>query len=60
MAYVRAERRQEEIVAAAVRVLSDVGVPGTTLRAVAAEAASVQLPVLPTPTSPPHTLAQRR
>lgn len=38
MAYVRAERRQEEIVAAAVRVLSDVGVPGTTLRAVAAEA----------------------
>lgn len=38
MAYVRVEQRQDEIVAAAVRVLSGVGVPGTTLRAVAAEA----------------------
>ncbi|OBK51583.1 TetR family transcriptional regulator [Mycobacterium gordonae] len=38
MAYVRVEQRHEEIVTAAVRVLSDVGVPGTTLRAVAAEA----------------------
>ncbi|MFV8053440.1 TetR/AcrR family transcriptional regulator [Mycobacterium sp. 48b] len=38
MAYVKAAERQEQIVAAAIRVLSDVGVPGTTLRAVAAEA----------------------
>ncbi|MHA7649004.1 TetR/AcrR family transcriptional regulator [Mycobacterium sp. ML4] len=38
MAYVRVEQRQEEIVAAAVRVLTSVGVPRTTLRAVAAEA----------------------
>ncbi|MBE9373089.1 TetR/AcrR family transcriptional regulator [Saccharopolyspora sp. HNM0983] len=38
MAYVRAAEREEQIVAAAIRVLSAVGVPGTTLRAVAAEA----------------------
>ena len=38
MAYVRVEQRQEQIVAAAVRVLGRVGVPRTTLRAVAAEA----------------------
>ncbi|OMC08109.1 TetR/AcrR family transcriptional regulator [Mycolicibacterium fortuitum] len=38
MAYVKATERHEQIVAAAIRVLSDVGVPGTTLRAVAAEA----------------------
>ncbi|OBB96082.1 TetR/AcrR family transcriptional regulator [Mycolicibacterium peregrinum] len=38
MAYVKAAERHEQIVAAAIRVLSDVGVPGTTLRAVAAEA----------------------
>ncbi|WP_067713521.1 TetR/AcrR family transcriptional regulator [Nocardia yamanashiensis] len=38
MAYVKAAQREEEIVAAAVRVLSTVGVAGTTLRAVAAEA----------------------
>ncbi|MBO2463247.1 TetR/AcrR family transcriptional regulator [Actinomadura violacea] len=38
MAYVRAAEREEQIVAAAIRVLSEVGVPGTTLRAVAAEA----------------------
>ncbi len=38
MAYVRVEERQEQIVAAAIRVLGSVGVPGTTLRAVAAEA----------------------
>ncbi|MEU0405200.1 TetR/AcrR family transcriptional regulator [Streptomyces sp. NPDC006197] len=38
MAYVRAAEREEQIVAAAIRVLSEVGVPATTLRAVAAEA----------------------
>ncbi|MFI6515383.1 TetR/AcrR family transcriptional regulator [Spirillospora sp. NPDC050679] len=38
MAYVRAAEREEQIVAAAIRVLGEVGVPGTTLRAVAAEA----------------------
>ena len=38
MAYVKAADREQQIVAAAVRVLSAVGVPGTTLRAVAAEA----------------------
>lgn len=38
MAYVKAAERHEQIVEAAIRVLSDVGVPGTTLRAVAAEA----------------------
>lgn len=38
MAYVKAAEREEQIVAAAIRVLSAVGVPGTTLRAVAAEA----------------------
>lgn len=38
MAYVKAAERHEQIVAAAIRVLSQVGVPGTTLRAVAAEA----------------------
>ncbi len=38
MAYVKASEREEQIVAAAIRVLSEVGVPGTTLRAVAAEA----------------------
>lgn len=38
MAYVKAAERHEQIVAAAIRVLSKVGVPGTTLRAVAAEA----------------------
>ena len=38
MAYVKAAEREAQIVTAAVRVLSTVGVPGTTLRAVAAEA----------------------
>ncbi|MGW4703489.1 TetR/AcrR family transcriptional regulator [Streptomyces sp. NPDC004285] len=38
MAYVRAAEREEQIVAAAMRVLSSVGVPAMTLRAVAAEA----------------------
>ena len=37
-AYVKAAEREAQIVTAAVRVLSTVGVPGTTLRAVAAEA----------------------
>lgn len=37
MAYVKAAQREQEIVAAAIRVLSSVGVAGTTLRAVAAE-----------------------
>lgn len=39
MAYVRAADRERQIVAAAITVLSAVGVPGTTLRAVAAQAA---------------------
>ena len=38
MAYVRAVEREQQIVAAAIRVLSDIGVPNTTLRGVAAEA----------------------
>ncbi|MFD6397462.1 TetR/AcrR family transcriptional regulator [Nocardia sp. NPDC060249] len=38
MVYVKASEREEQIVAAAVAVLSTVGVPATTLRAVAAEA----------------------
>ncbi|MGW4351446.1 TetR/AcrR family transcriptional regulator [Nocardia sp. NPDC004582] len=38
MVYVKVSEREEQIIAAAVRVLSDVGVPATTLRAVAAEA----------------------
>ncbi|KAF0845315.1 TetR/AcrR family transcriptional regulator [Nocardia caishijiensis] len=38
MVYVKASEREDQIVAAAVQVLSDVGVPATTLRAVAAEA----------------------
>ncbi|MFE5295741.1 TetR/AcrR family transcriptional regulator [Streptomyces sp. NPDC056632] len=38
MAYVRAAEREEQIVAAAMRVLSSAGVPAMTLRAVAAEA----------------------
>lgn len=38
MAYVRATEREQQIVAAAIRVLSGVGVPNTTLRGVAAEA----------------------
>ncbi|MEV4644311.1 TetR/AcrR family transcriptional regulator [Saccharopolyspora sp. NPDC049357] len=38
MAYVKAAEREEQIVEAASRVLSREGVPGTTLRAVAAEA----------------------
>lgn len=38
MKYVKAKDREQQIVAAAIRVLSDVGVPATTLRAVAAEA----------------------
>lgn len=38
MAYIRAAERETQIVAAAIRVLGDVGVAGTTLRAVAAEA----------------------
>lgn len=38
MAYVKAAERQAQIIAAAVRVLSTVGVAGTTLRGVATEA----------------------
>lgn len=38
MAYIKATEREGQIVAAAMRVLSDVGVAGTTLRGVAAEA----------------------
>lgn len=38
MVYVKAEEREEQIAAAAVRVLSSVGVPAMTLRAVAAAA----------------------
>ncbi|WP_280233336.1 TetR/AcrR family transcriptional regulator [Nocardia cyriacigeorgica] len=38
MAYVRAAEREEQIVAAAMRVLGTAGVAGTTLRGVAAEA----------------------
>ncbi|MFF0454302.1 TetR/AcrR family transcriptional regulator [Nocardia africana] len=38
MVYVKASEREDQIIAAAVTVLSDVGVPATTLRAVAAEA----------------------
>ncbi|MCE5289298.1 MAG: TetR/AcrR family transcriptional regulator [Nocardiaceae bacterium] len=38
MAYVKATEREQQIVTAAIRVLSQVGVPATTLRAVAAEA----------------------
>ncbi|MBU8820844.1 TetR/AcrR family transcriptional regulator [Mycolicibacterium goodii] len=38
MAYVKAAVREEQIISAAMRVLGRVGVPGTTLRAVAAEA----------------------
>ena len=38
VAYVRAADRQEQVVAAAIRVLEAVGVAGTTMRAVAAEA----------------------
>ncbi|MFF0381413.1 TetR/AcrR family transcriptional regulator [Streptomyces sp. NPDC004286] len=38
MAYVKAAEREEQIIAAAIRVLGSVGVPNTTLRAVAAEA----------------------
>ncbi|MEU1205832.1 TetR/AcrR family transcriptional regulator [Nocardia sp. NPDC005825] len=38
MVYVKASEREEQIIAAAIRVLSDVGVPATTLRGVAAEA----------------------
>lgn len=38
MAYVKASEREGQIVAAAMRVLRDVGVAGTTLRGVAAEA----------------------
>lgn len=38
MAYVPAAERERQIVAAAMRVLSDVGVPSTTLRGVAAAA----------------------
>lgn len=38
MAYVKAAEREQQIVSAAITVLSKVGVPGTTLRAVAAEA----------------------
>ncbi|MER8036400.1 TetR/AcrR family transcriptional regulator [Streptomyces hydrogenans] len=38
MTYVRAAEREEQIVAAAMRVLGSVGVPTMTLRAVAAEA----------------------
>ncbi|MBD8869899.1 TetR/AcrR family transcriptional regulator [Nocardioides donggukensis] len=38
MGYLKAADREQQIVEAAIRVLSDVGVPGTTLRAVAAEA----------------------
>ncbi|WP_435593423.1 TetR/AcrR family transcriptional regulator [Nocardia sp. bgisy118] len=38
MVYVRASEREEQIVTAAIKVLSEVGVPATTLRAVAGEA----------------------
>ncbi|WGX96729.1 TetR/AcrR family transcriptional regulator [Nocardioides sp. L-11A] len=38
MAYVRAADRQAQVVTAAIRVLESVGVAGTTMRAVAAEA----------------------
>lgn len=38
VAYIKAAEREEQIVDAAITVLSDVGVPATTLRAVAAEA----------------------
>ncbi|MEV0685494.1 TetR/AcrR family transcriptional regulator [Nocardia sp. NPDC050378] len=38
MVYVKASEREEQIIAAAVTVLGDVGVPATTLRGVAAEA----------------------
>lgn len=38
MVYVRASEREDQIVAAAVEVLAEVGVPATTLRAVAAAA----------------------
>ncbi|MBJ8347188.1 TetR/AcrR family transcriptional regulator [Antrihabitans sp. YC2-6] len=38
MAYIKAAQRETQIVTAAVQVLSAVGVPGTTLRAVATEA----------------------
>lgn len=38
MAYVKVAEREEQIVVAAISVLSDVGVAGTTLRAVASEA----------------------
>ncbi|MCV7382891.1 TetR/AcrR family transcriptional regulator [Mycolicibacter longobardus] len=38
MTYVKATEREGQIVAAAMQVLSEVGVPGTTLRAVAAQA----------------------
>ncbi|MGW6422470.1 TetR/AcrR family transcriptional regulator [Nocardia sp. NPDC055053] len=38
MVYVKASEREEQIVTAAVTVLSAIGVPATTLRAVAAEA----------------------
>ncbi|CAJ1498977.1 TetR/AcrR family transcriptional regulator [[Mycobacterium] holstebronense] len=38
MAYIKATEREGQIVAAAMRVLRDVGVAGTTLRGVAAEA----------------------
>ncbi|MGB5797883.1 MAG: TetR/AcrR family transcriptional regulator [Mycolicibacter algericus] len=38
MAYVKATERERQIVAAAIRVLSESGVAGTTLRGVAAEA----------------------
>ncbi|GEM31027.1 putative transcriptional regulator, TetR family protein [Nocardia neocaledoniensis NBRC 108232] len=38
MVYVKASEREEQIIAAAIKVLSDVGVPAATLRAVAAEA----------------------
>ncbi|MEV6063130.1 TetR/AcrR family transcriptional regulator [Nocardia asteroides] len=38
MVYVKASEREAQIVAAAVKVLGEIGVPATTLRAVAAEA----------------------
>lgn len=38
MAYVKAAEREQQIVEAAIKVLSEVGVPATTLRAVASEA----------------------
>lgn len=41
MAYVRAAEREEQIVAATLRVLRATGVAGLTLRAVAAEAGIV-------------------